>query len=78
MLQIGSLFFNENRVCVLYTKNHKMIYGYRRSNKEEIKIISAVLKFSIAACPTDSISNDVEIDADKLDKLAQKMDKNLE
>ena len=46
--------------------------------EEEIKIISAVLKFSIAACPTDSISNDVEIDSDKLDNLAQKMDKSLE
>ena len=46
--------------------------------EEEIKIISAILKFSISACPTDSISNDVEIDADKLDKLAQKMDKSLE
>lgn len=46
--------------------------------EEEIKIISTVLKFSITACPTDSISNDIEIDADKLDKLAQKMDKSLE
>lgn len=46
--------------------------------EEEIKIISAVIKFSIVACPTDSISHDVEIDADKLDKLAQKMDKSLE
>lgn len=46
--------------------------------KEEIKIISAVLKFSIVACPTDNISQDVEIDSDKLDKLAQKMDKSLE
>jgi hypothetical protein len=45
---------------------------------EEIKIISAVLKFSIVACPTDNISQDVEIDSDKLDKLAQKMDKSLE
>lgn len=45
--------------------------------EEEIKMISAILKFSIAACPTDSISQDVEIDADKLDKLAQKMDKSL-
>lgn len=43
--------------------------------EEEIKIISAVLKFSIVACPTDNISPDVEIDADKLDRLAQKMDK---
>lgn len=46
--------------------------------EEEIKIISVVLKFSIAACPTDSISHDVEIDSDKLDKLAQKMDKSLD
>ncbi len=46
--------------------------------EEEIKIISAVCKFSIMACPTDSISNKVEIDAEKLDKLAQKMDKSLE
>jgi hypothetical protein len=47
-------------------------------SEEEIKIISAVLKFSIVACPTDNISHDVEIDSDKLDKLAQKMDKSLE
>ena len=46
--------------------------------EEEIKIISAVIKFSIVACPTDNISQDVEIDADKLDKLAQKMDKSVE
>ena len=46
--------------------------------EEEIKIISAILKFSIAACPTDSITQEVEIDADKLDKLAEKMDKSLE
>ena len=46
--------------------------------EEEIKIISAVIKFSIVACPTDNISQDVEIDADKLDRLAQKMDKSLE
>ncbi len=46
--------------------------------EEEIKIISAVLKFSIVACPTDSISQDVEIDTDKLDKLAIKMEKILE
>ncbi len=46
--------------------------------EEEIKIISAVLKFSIVACPTDSISQDVEIDADKLDKLVIKMEKILE
>lgn len=46
--------------------------------EEEIKIISAVLKFSIVACPTDNISQDVEIDSDKLDKLAQKIDKSLE
>lgn len=46
-------------------------------SEEEVKIISAILKFSISACPTDSISNEVEIDADKLDKLAEKMDKSL-
>ena len=46
--------------------------------EEEIKIISAVIKFSIVACPTDNISQDIEIDTDKLDKLAQKMDKSLE
>jgi hypothetical protein len=46
--------------------------------EEEIKTISAILKFSIAACPTDNITQEVEIDADKLDRLAQKMDKSLE
>jgi hypothetical protein len=45
--------------------------------KEEIKIIRDVLKFSISACPTGNISLDVEIDEDKLDKLAQKMDTSL-
>ena len=47
-------------------------------NEEEIKIIAAVLKFSIAGCPIESISQEVEIDADKLDKLVAKMEKNLE
>ncbi|MFZ0184113.1 MAG: hypothetical protein WAL88_04695 [Nitrosotalea sp.] len=45
--------------------------------EEEIKIIRDVLKFSITACPTGNISLDVEIDEDKLDKLAQKMDKSI-
>lgn len=44
---------------------------------EEIRMMSAVLRFSIAACPTDSISNDIEIDSDKLEKLAEKLDKSL-
>ena len=47
-------------------------------SEEEIKIISAVLKFSISACPTDSISHEVEIDADKIDRITQKIDKSLE
>ena len=46
-------------------------------NEEEIKIIAAVLKFSIAGCPIESISQEIEIDADKLDKLVAKMEKNL-
>jgi len=46
-------------------------------NEEEIKIIASVLKFSIAGCPIESISQEVEIDADKLDKIVLKMEKSL-
>ena len=45
---------------------------------EEIKIISAVLRFSIVACPVANISQDMEIVEYKLEALAQKMYKSLE
>jgi len=47
-------------------------------NEEEIKTIVAVLKFSISACPLGGISQDVEIDEEKLEKLISKMEKGLE
>lgn len=46
--------------------------------EEEMKIISAVLRFSISACPLGGISQDVEIDEEKLEKLISKMEKGLE
>lgn len=46
--------------------------------EEEMKIISAVLRFSIAACPLGGISQDIEIDEEKLEKLISKMEKGLE
>lgn len=46
--------------------------------EEEMKIISAVLRFSISACPLGGISQDVEIDEAKLEKLISKMEKGLE
>lgn len=47
-------------------------------SKEELKTISAVLRFSISACPLGGISQDIEIDEEKLEKLISKMKKGLE
>lgn len=46
-------------------------------NEEEIKILIAILNFSIAACPLEGISTEIEIDADKIEKLVTKMEKSL-
>ena len=47
-------------------------------NEEEIKTLVAIMKFSIDACPLGSVSPDIEIDAEKLEKLIAKMEKGLE
>lgn len=47
-------------------------------SEEELKTISAVLRFSISACPLGGISQDIEIDEEKLEKLIFKMEKGLE
>ena len=47
-------------------------------SKEELKTISAVLRFSISACPLGGISQDIEIDEEKLEKLISKMERGLE
>jgi hypothetical protein len=47
-------------------------------NEEEIKTITAVLRFSISACPLGGISQDIEIDEEKLEKLISKLEKGLE
>lgn len=47
-------------------------------SEEELKTISAVLRFSISACPLGGISQDIEIDEEKLEKLISKMEKGLE
>ena len=47
-------------------------------SEEEIKIITAILQFSIAACPLDSVSQEVEVDAEKIEKLIAKMEKGLQ
>ena len=47
-------------------------------NEEEIKILIAIMQFSIAACPLGSISQEIEIDSEKLEKLIAKMEKGLQ
>ncbi|MDE1767003.1 MAG: hypothetical protein KGI27_12150 [Thaumarchaeota archaeon] len=47
-------------------------------NEEEIKILTAIMQFSIAACPLGSVSQEVEVDAEKLEKLIAKMEKGLQ
>jgi hypothetical protein len=46
-------------------------------SEEDMKTISAVLKFSISACPLGGISQDIEIDEEKLEKIIAKMEKGL-
>jgi hypothetical protein len=46
-------------------------------SEEDMKTISAVLKFSISACPLGGISPDIEIDEEKLEKIIAKMEKGL-
>jgi hypothetical protein len=46
-------------------------------DEEDIKTIVAVLKFSISACPLGGISQDIEIDEEKLEKIISKMEKRL-
>jgi hypothetical protein len=46
-------------------------------NEEEIKTLIAIMQFSIAACPLGSVSQEFEIDAEKLEKLIAKMEKGL-
>jgi hypothetical protein len=46
-------------------------------NQDEIKTIAAVLKFSISACPLGGISQDIEIDEEKLEKLISKIENNM-
>jgi hypothetical protein len=47
-------------------------------NEGEIKTIAAVLRFSISACPLGGISQDIEIDEEKLEKIISKLEKGLE
>ncbi len=47
-------------------------------SEEEINIIAATLQFSISACPLGAISQDIEIDEEKLEKIISKMQKALE
>lgn len=46
-------------------------------NEEEIKTLIAIMQFSIAACPLGSVSQEFEIDAEKLENLIAKMEKGL-
>jgi hypothetical protein len=46
-------------------------------NEQEIKMLIDISKFSIAACPLGSISQEIEIDADMIDKLISKMENAL-
>ncbi len=45
--------------------------------EEEIKILISIMQFSIAACPLGSVSQEVEVDADKLEKIIAKMENGL-
>jgi hypothetical protein len=47
-------------------------------SEEDIKTISAVLRFSISACPLGGISQDIDIDEEMLEKLISKLEKGLE
>ena len=44
-------------------------------NDEEIKMLVEILNFSIAACPLGGISQDIEIDENKIEKLISKIQK---
>ncbi len=46
-------------------------------NEEEIKMLIAIMQFSIAACPLGSVSQEFEIDTEMLEKLIAKMEKRL-
>ncbi|MGI0086433.1 MAG: hypothetical protein ACREBI_00525 [Nitrosotalea sp.] len=46
-------------------------------NEEEMKILISIMQFSIAACPLGSVSQEIEIDSEKLEKLISKMQKGL-
>ena len=47
-------------------------------SEEEIKILTAIMQFSIDACPLGSVSQEVEVDSEKLEKLITKMEKGLQ
>jgi hypothetical protein len=47
-------------------------------NEEDMKILKAIMQFSIVACPLGGVSQDVEIDTEKLEKLIAKMDIGLQ
>lgn len=47
-------------------------------DEEEIKTLIAVMQFSIAACPLGSVSQEIEIDSEKLEKLIAKIEKGLQ
>ncbi|MGI0073895.1 MAG: hypothetical protein ACREA3_08790 [Nitrosotalea sp.] len=47
-------------------------------NEEEIKTLIAIMQFSISACPLASVSQEFEVDEEKLEKLISKMQKGLE
>ena len=47
-------------------------------NEEDMKILKAIMQFSIVACPLGGVSQDVEIDSEKLEKLIAKMDRGLQ
>jgi hypothetical protein len=45
--------------------------------EEEIKTIAAVLRFSISSCPIESVSHEIEIDEEKLEKITSKLENGL-
>ncbi len=43
-------------------------------SEEEIKIISEILQYSLGSCPVESISDKVNISADKVQELIDKLE----
>ena len=65
----------EKRVPSLYQIDSRIhVMPIVELNEEEIKTLIAIMQFSIAACPLNSVSQEFEVDAEKLEKIIAKME----